>query len=41
MCIRDRHRRVLDITRATSQTIESLRDLTLPAGVDVELIIGR
>ena len=35
------HRRILDITRATSQTIESLRDLKLPAGVDVELIIGR
>ncbi len=35
------HRRILDITRATSQTIESLRDMTLPAGVDVEIIIGR
>ncbi|MFN7065727.1 MAG: 30S ribosomal protein S10 [Aquificaceae bacterium] len=35
------HRRIIDITRATSQTIESLRDLALPAGVDVELIIGR
>lgn len=35
------HRRIIDITKATSQTIESLRDLTLPAGVDVELIIGR
>ena len=35
------HRRIIDITRATSQTIEALRDLTLPAGVDVELIIGR
>ncbi len=35
------HRRILDITRVTPQTIESLRDLALPAGVDVELIIGR
>ena len=30
------HRRILDITRATSQPIASLRALTLPAGVDVE-----
>lgn len=35
------HRRIIDITRVTPQTIESLRDLALPAGVDVELIIGR
>lgn len=35
------HRRILDITRATPQTIEALKDMSLPAGVHVELRVGR
>ena len=31
------HRRIIDITRITPQTVESLMSINLPAGVDVEL----
>ncbi len=31
------HSRILDITRITPQTIESLMEINLPAGVDVEV----
>ncbi len=31
------HSRILDITRVTPQTIESLMEINLPAGVDVEV----
>ncbi len=31
------HKRLLDIVDATSKTIDSLRKLDLPAGVDVEI----
>ena len=31
------HKRLLDIVDATSRTIDSLRKLDLPAGVDVEI----
>ena len=31
------HKRIIDITRPTSQTIDALSKLDLPAGVDVEI----
>lgn len=31
------HKRLIDITNATSKTIDSLTNLNLPAGVDVEI----
>ena len=31
------HKRLLDITNPTSKTIEALRKLDLPAGVDIEI----
>ncbi|MCF7917675.1 30S ribosomal protein S10 [Candidatus Gracilibacteria bacterium] len=31
------HKRLIDIKEPTTQTIESLQNLTLPAGVDVEI----
>ncbi len=31
------HKRLIDITNATSKTIESLQNLSLPAGVDAEI----
>jgi small subunit ribosomal protein S10 len=31
------HKRLIDITESTSKTIESLSNLSLPAGVDVEI----
>ena len=30
------HKRLIDITRATGQTIEALEKLDIPAGVDIE-----
>ena len=33
------HKRILDIVRITPQTVESLMNLNLPAGVSVELKI--
>jgi len=34
------HKRIIDITRITPQTVESLMSLSLPAGVDVEIKMG-
>jgi small subunit ribosomal protein S10 len=31
------HKRLIDITRATGQTIEALEKLDIPAGVDIEI----
>lgn len=31
------HKRLIDITNATSKTIDSLQNLSLPAGVDAEI----
>ena len=31
------HKRLIDITKATPKTIDSLQNLTLPAGVDAEI----
>jgi len=31
------HKRIIDIKKATNLTTESLKDLNLPAGVDVEI----
>ncbi len=31
------HKRLIDIENATPQTIEALMDISLPAGVDVEI----
>lgn len=31
------HKRLIDITESTSKTIDALTNLTLPAGVDVEI----
>ena len=31
------HKRLIDITRATHQTIEALEKLDIPAGVDIEI----
>ncbi len=35
------HKRLIDIKEATSKTIESLQNLSLPAGVDVEIKMGK
>jgi small subunit ribosomal protein S10 len=34
------HKRLIDIENATPQTIEALMDISLPAGVDVEIKLG-
>ncbi len=34
------HKRLLDILEATAKTVDSLTNLTLPAGVDVEIKMG-
>jgi ribosomal protein S10p/S20e len=31
------HKRLIDITNATPKTIDSLQNLSLPAGVDAEI----
>ena len=31
------HRRLIDITRSTAQTMEALEKLDIPAGVDIEI----
>lgn len=31
------HKRLIDITQATSQTVDALSKLDLPAGVDIEI----
>jgi len=35
------HKRLIDIVESTSQTIEALSNLALPAGVDVEVKMGQ
>jgi len=35
------HKRLIDIVESTPQTIESLSNLALPAGVDVEIKMGQ
>jgi len=31
------HKRLIDITRSTAQTMEALEKLDIPAGVDIEI----
>ena len=51
MCIRDRykdsreqfemrtHKRLIDVLRPTQKTVEALKGLELPAGVEIEMCI--
>ncbi|MFH0770164.1 MAG: 30S ribosomal protein S10 [Candidatus Peregrinibacteria bacterium] len=34
------HRRLIDLTETTFKTIESLQNLSLPSGVDIEIKMG-